>query len=199
VIEALRAATGHRHELLHTLMPLTVESTDIRDYCSHLAILREWLVPLDAWLHAFADEPQASVSRPIAERIALIDADLSHHPSRAHRRHEHPIAPPHKPRWPANANAAYRWGVRYVAEGSRLGGAVLYARLKERFAPHPLDFLRIGSQQPGPNWQCFVRAMAGELRTPEAIHEACNGALDAFDQLVEIALRHAEPDCVRTD
>ncbi|MDI7047229.1 hypothetical protein QMN58_27415, partial [Escherichia coli] len=76
-IETLRSATRHRHELLHCIMPLSVESTDVGDYLLHLSMLREWLTPIDVWLRAFADGPRENILRSISERIALIDADLA--------------------------------------------------------------------------------------------------------------------------
>jgi len=37
--------------------------------------------------------------------------------------------------------------------------------------------------------------MTNELCTPEAIQEACNGAVDAFDRLIDIALRPSQDVC----
>jgi heme oxygenase len=57
-----------------------------------------------------------------------------------------PAAPPRmrppQAAWPLDASPAWRWGVCYVIEGSQLGGAVLYKRLHERLAPHPLRYLK---------------------------------------------------------
>ena len=93
------------------------------------------------------------------------------------------------------ASPAYRWGVCYVVEGSQLGGAVLYKHLKERLAPHPLRFLQPCSESSGARWKAFLSLMANELCTPEAIREACNGAVDAFDRLIDIAQRPDQDVC----
>jgi heme oxygenase len=79
--------------------------------------------------------------------------------------------------------------VCYVIEGSRLGGAVLYAQLRERLAPHPLSYLKVGRDALGPQWQVFNREMGVDVQTPDAIREACEGAADAFDSLIVLARR----------
>jgi heme oxygenase len=87
--------------------------------------------------------------------------------------------------WPRQASEAYRWGVSYVIEGSQLGGAVLYKRLAERLAPHPLNYLR-GEEPPGPRWQQFITALRGAVTTAPQIEEACRGAQLAFDSLITL-------------
>ena len=87
--------------------------------------------------------------------------------------------------WPAQAGAAYRWGVCYVVEGSQLGGAVLYKRLASRLVPHPLDYLR-GNGSPGPRWQQFLAALRANVVEPAQIEDACAGARDAFDRLIAL-------------
>lgn len=206
VLDALRAATGDRHALLHTLMPLSVDSAALDDYLGHLAILRAWLAPIDTWLNSFDDGPQSSLhgaaqtaangSWALREnRLTLIDADLAHECT-----HESSYQTPHLDSRDASLaslasrgdrSAAYRWGVCYVIEGSQLGGAVLYARLKERLAPHPLGYLKAGRESLGPRWQAFIGAMTDEVRTPDEIRAACDGAVDAFDRLIDIVPRRS--------
>jgi hypothetical protein len=88
-------------------------------------LLRAWLAPLQAWLAGFADGPAFDH----APRLGLIDAD----PAEAGVAAASPAAYAHS--WPTAASPAYRWGVHYVIEGSQLGGAVLYERLRGRCAP----------------------------------------------------------------
>jgi heme oxygenase (biliverdin-IX-beta and delta-forming) len=194
VLAALRDATAERHELLHEIMPLSVDSVALRDYVAHLTILRDWLVPLDAWLEAFDDGPQSPSRPPQLDRLALIRADLAH-----------PSVDPHMLAgmtlqreargWSGARSAAYRWGVCYVIEGSQLGGAVLYARLKERLAPHPLGYLDAGRDTLSPRWKAWIHALAADVHTPVTIDEACRGAAEAFDRLIELAQRPAGADC----
>ncbi len=198
VIPALRAATTERHELLHRIMPLSLDSAALRDYLLHIALLREWLAPLEAWLGQFSDGPQSAALAPRLNRLALIDADLAHDAARDSMGAREPTdadAASHPQRWHGDASAAYRWGACYVVEGSQLGGAVLYARLKDRFASHPLGFLSAGRESLGPRWQAFVRAMSAEVNTPSAIDDACRGAADAFDRLIELAQRPTRAIC----
>ncbi|WP_336298113.1 biliverdin-producing heme oxygenase [Paraburkholderia bryophila] len=193
---ALRAATAARHELLHVIMPLSVKSAALRDYLAHLALLRDWLEPLEAWLRNFNDGPQAPTLPARIDRLALIDADLAHAAARRQDDPAHVAAPARMQAWRGAQSAAYRWGVCYVIEGSQLGGAVLYARLKDRLAPHPLGYLAAGRETLGARWQAFVRALFADLHTPATIDEACRGAADAFDRLIELAQCPTSAACV---
>jgi heme oxygenase len=194
VLAALRNATAERHELLHEIMPLSAHSVALRDYLAHLAILRDWLEPLEAWLETFNDGPQSPALPARINRLALIDADLVHASVDPRDLDAIPLASRAR-RWSGTQSAAYRWGVCYVIEGSQLGGAVLYARLKERLAPHPLGYLEAGRDALGPRWRAFTHAMSAQTHTPVSIDEACRGAADAFDRLIELAQRPAGADC----
>ncbi len=194
VLAALRDATAERHELLHEIMPLSVDSVALRDYLAHLAILRDWLEPLETWLQTFNDGPQSPALPARMNRLALIDADLAH-ASVGPRDLAAMALAGRARRWSGAQSAAYRWGVCYVIEGSQLGGAVLYARLRERLAPHPLGYLDTGRDTLGPRWRAFTQAMAIEVNTPVSIDEACRGAAEAFDRLIELAQRPAGADC----
>jgi heme oxygenase len=133
-------------------------------------MLRAWLGPIEAWLARFDDGPQVQVSR-----MAQIGADL-----------DEAIAPVSDVVWPLDASAAYRWGVSYVVEGSQLGGMVLYQRLKESLAPHPLRYLRGSAEGPGPRWRWFMLALKDAVKAPGDIDEACAGACDAFDRILAL-------------
>ena len=192
MLTALRAATAARHTVLDTGLPLAGEAPTLADYRDHLLMLRAWLAPMERWMDQFADGPlamqgqqntpvtQATQLLPVA-RTPLIDADLALiDPSL--------LLPEDSTPWPQHASAAYRWGVAYVVEGSQLGGAVLYKRLAERLAPHPLGYLRTEAG-PGPRWRMFLDALRGAVQSPKAVVEACQGACDAFDRLIA-ASRH---------
>ena len=168
-------------------MPLSVDSVSHGDYVAHIAILREWLKQLGAWLEQFTDGPQtARVLSPV-DRLALIEADLKHPAAGMAQRNIAAPANEETPRWRARSqSAAYRWGVCYVIEGSQLGGVVLYERLKERLAPHPLDYLALGRDASGKRWPNFVNAMCADLNAEARIEEACRGASDAFQHLIEL-------------
>ncbi|MBN3728397.1 biliverdin-producing heme oxygenase, partial [Burkholderia sp. Ac-20379] len=90
----------------------------------------------------------------------------------------------------AGATSAYRWGASYVIEGSQMGGAVLYQRLHERLAPHPLGFLATGRNGLSARWKAFVRGLAADVVAPAQIADACRGASEAFDRLVGLAGAH---------
>lgn len=178
-LAALRAATSERHERLDSGLPLSGPAPDLHDYAQHLALVRDWLAPLQAWLDGFGDGPRTVL--PAVERLALIAADL-----------DEPGMPALHARvtsgaWPHDASAAYRWGVAYVIEGSQLGGKVLYGKLAGRLAPHPLRYLRGADEGPGPRWRAFMLALNDHVNTPDQIADACAGARAAFDSILELA------------
>jgi len=184
VLAALRQATNARHERLDSGVPLSKLDATLADYASHLQLLRAWLAPMQDWLAGFHDGPQGAGGLPAAPHLALIEADLVEPSLAGYPAPDVPPAPP----WPAGASAAYRWGVAYVVEGSQLGGAVLYKRLAEQLAPHPLRYLRgAGGEGPGPRWRAFMLALRAEVRTDEDIADACAGACDAFDRILALA------------
>jgi heme oxygenase len=180
VLAALRTATASRHERLDSGLPLSAPAPSLADYAAHLRMVRDWLLPLQAWLDGHADGPRAEASLAPTGRLALIDADL--------REPGMPTVLPVRASsaWPDGASPAYRWGVAYVIEGSQLGGAVLHARLATPLAPHPLRYLR-GEGGPGPRWRAFMIALRAAVQSPQEIIDACAGACTAFDSILELA------------
>ncbi len=183
ILAALREATASRHAVLDHAMPLAQHTPTLRHYRDHLFLLRRWLAPLEAWQARFGDGPQDAAVLPPAPHLPLLDADLAH-PALS----DLPALPPAAidVPWFATDSAAYRWGVSYVIEGSRLGGTVLYRHHAERLAPHPLRYLHGDGTPPGPRWQQFLRALREAVQSPDAIATACAGARDAFDSLIAL-------------
>jgi heme oxygenase len=178
-LAALRSATASRHQALDSGLPIGADDASLSDYASHLAMLRAWLAPLQAWLRIFDDGPQAGPQFDQAGRLALIEQDLAEQGMPA----APGVAGPMRD-WPLDASPAWRWGVCYVIEGSQLGGAVLYQRLHERLAPHPLRYLKGADTGPGPRWRAFMQALRAHVRSPEDIVEASAGACAAFDSIL---------------
>ncbi|HEY0489908.1 MAG TPA: biliverdin-producing heme oxygenase [Telluria sp.] len=176
---ALRAATAERHELLDTGLPLAGPAPTLDDYRSHLRMLRTWLAPIEDWL---ASGPGPRDWLAPLRRVPLIDADLQDKSFASERE----PGPGEQAGWPHDASPAYRWGVAYVAEGSQLGGAVLYQRLAAQLAPHPLAYLRGEAAGPGPRWRSFMLALRENVRSEEEVAEACAGARDAFDRILAL-------------
>ncbi|MGO4477280.1 biliverdin-producing heme oxygenase [Massilia sp. 2TAF26] len=180
-LAALRSATASRHQALDSGLPIGADDASLGDYASHLAMLRAWLAPLQAWLTGFADGPQCGPQFDQAQRLALIEQDLAERGMPAA-----PLPAPAASDWPAAASPAWRWGVCYVIEGSQLGGAVLYQRLHRRLAPHPLRYLKGNEAGPGPRWRSFMQVLREQVRSPEEILEACAGACAAFDSILAL-------------
>jgi heme oxygenase len=182
VLGALRRATAERHDILDRAMPLAAAAPSLADYAAHLALLHAWLVPIEAWLAGYHDGPQDPARLAPAPRAAVIEADLAD-----------PAMPPlpqlptmATPAWPDGAGAAYRWGVCYVIEGSQLGGAVLFKRLRGALAPHPLTYLGADGAAVGARWQQFLVQLRADVTSPCAVADACAGACDAFDRLLAL-------------
>jgi heme oxygenase len=183
-LAALRAATASRHELLDSSLPIGAPDATLADYAAHLRLLRAWLAPLEKWLDGFPGGPDGAC----AERLALIEADL-HDAAQADPSGDDGAGAPHGPAMPplpAAASAAYRWGVCYVVEGSQLGGTVLYQRLHERLAPHPLRYLKGEAAGPGKRWRAFMAALREAVRSEADIADACAGACAAFDRILAL-------------
>jgi heme oxygenase len=181
-LAALRLATASRHQELDSGLPIGAADASLEDYATHLAMLRAWLAPLQAWMASFGNGPQFDQTA----RLALIDQDLAEQGMPAA-----PAVPDALDGWPSAASPAWRWGVCYVIEGSQLGGAVLYQRLHAQLAPHPLRYLKGLDAGPGPRWRTFMLALREHVRSPAEIDDACAGACAAFDSILALDLHKA--------
>lgn len=152
-------------------MPLAKPTANWSDYLDHLQMLASWLSPVENWLSGFGDGPQSKHAPEFIRYTDLIIADLG---DAYNASNTNAI-------WFKTDNAAYRWGICYVIEGSQLGGEFLYKRLSTQLAPHELTYLQ--SKQAG-RWPKFLQVMAKEVTTQGQINSACDGAMDAFDALL---------------
>ena len=187
VLTALRQATAQRHAELDAHTPLAAGEVDLRAYHDHLRLLERWLAPIQGWMAQFDDGPK------LPDYLHAIREDLAH-ASLAGMPAPLSSVDTTDMAWPLQRGAAWRWGVCYVVEGSQLGGAMLYKRLAERLAPHPLNYLR-GAGSPGPRWQQFIGALRKHVVDAGQIAEGCEGARQAFDIL--IALNRVRPRVTR--
>lgn len=153
-------------------MPLAKIDATWDDYREHLQMLFAWLTPIDNWLAGFSNGPQGKQAPSIIRYSDIILQDLG----------DSLEIPQQNMTWASSENAAYRWGVCYVVEGSQLGGEFLYKRLAQRLSPHKLTYLQ--RKEPG-RWPAFLQCMATELTTQDTIDKACAGARDAFDALLK--------------
>lgn len=79
---------------------------------------------------------------------------------------------------------------------------MLYARLNQRLAPHPLGYLQAGREQAGARWSAVMKALRSQVQAAShdssngepdrGVADALQGASDAFDALIALA-RQAEP------
>ncbi|QTD45849.1 biliverdin-producing heme oxygenase [Ottowia testudinis] len=173
----LRAATTALHARIDVAMPLARRAPDLADYLEHLLLLRDWLSALRCalpGLPGMGGEYEAVIAD--AELAATLTGQA---------------VPPFNPTPAPEAAAlraldagphaaAARLGVRYVIEGSHLGGKVLRRRWSERLAPHPLNYLNAGG---GSRWAAFLTELAGRAWTAGERAAACRGAVLAFELL----------------
>ena len=170
VLAALRDATTERHRIVDRVLPLAGPHPTQDDYFEHLRLMRAWLSPLERWLGSGTRD------------TARVEADLAHAGI--------PFDPEPdclgKISWRADASAPYRWGARYVIEGSRLGAAALYRRLRFTLRADNLRYLRGEGSASADRWARFLRELRAAVQNPADIAEACRGAGDAFDALLEV-------------
>lgn len=156
---ALRAATGGDHERLDAIFG-TFGLADARGYRAFLRAHARALVPIERHLAASA---AITGWRPRAPLLAADLAALGEMP------------PP--PLALAAPSEAALWGMRYVVEGSRLGGALLARQVGEGLPAAYLD-----AQHGRGEWRAFLEALdaAGDAGGEDWRAEAAAGAQTAF-------------------
>ncbi|SFF15533.1 biliverdin-producing heme oxygenase [Paracidovorax wautersii] len=185
-LAALRQATQERHARLDAQLPIARPDARLHDYTCHARALSAWLAALAPELRAIeAATPDFRFDEPA--RLAALHADLLDAGAIAAQS----AVPPGAATQAAIAQAlqehaalpmACRWGIAYVVEGSQLGGQVLFRRLAERLAPHPLRYLQgRGSEGTAARWRAFIEQLRGRLASPADVQAACAGACAAFD------------------
>jgi len=177
----VRAATAARHERLDSALPVARAGAGMREYRAHLRLLRDWLLPMQAWERNFDDGPQDPHRLPRSERLRWLLDDLD-------ELGECTRASTTASQWPARATPAWRWGVAYVVEGSQLGARVLLARLQPHLGEHrPRLLAGGGSERAGVRWRNFLQAFAISVEGDDATDDACEGAQHAFEQVARLA------------
>ena len=181
VRDALRQATAPLHAEVDASLPLARPSPTLADYREHLQLLRDWTdalrqLPGDA---ARLDAQAAALGADLAgcDRLLGAPAPVDAPPLRSTL--SGPIADP----------AAFGWGVAYVIEGAQLGGQMLYRRLAEPLAPHPLAYLQGAGRDTGARWKAFLAALRQQLASPAQVQAACEGAVAAFSLLLRLHRR----------
>ena len=111
------------------------------------------------WLEV--SDPYPEPHRAADFQTSWIDADLAESglKAEADKRPGEPAAG--QPR-----SISYRWGARYVIEGSRLGAAVLYGRLSSALRPHKLRYLQGDDGTFRPPLAEFLRELRASVRRP---------------------------------
>lgn len=175
-LQLLRQATQTVHDRFDAGLGIASEDAGLPDYLGHLRAMRSWMRETRPLWRDVEEPALRQTQRNNELRLDLIEADLCD----AGIGDEAPLAAVRLPEAPINA--AFLWGVAYVTEGSRLGGKVLYRRLGERLAPHPLRFFQGPADEATPAWPAFIAALRENLNGPEDLDAARQGALWAFDQ-----------------
>lgn len=137
----LREATRADHEEVDDLFG-TLGFADAQAYGRFLTAHARALLPIERWLH---DAPADIPGR--ADRGAALRADMDALGI--------PVPQADAPDWPHDP--ATLWGVAYVLEGSRLGGAML-----SRQVPEGLPHAYLGAVHAPGGWRNFLQAMETE-------------------------------------
>lgn len=156
-------------------MGLSGQDMTIGTYARALQVLHAvrvgWTPALSEWFHGLGTIH--------SERLAADLADLT----------RSPLAPAEPP---CIRNDAEAWGVRYVLEGSALGGQVILrdAAALGLSACHGARYFAGNGQDTGRHWTQFLLELdlAAQTHDPAAIE--C-GAVTAFSSLHDVAVRHA--------
>jgi heme oxygenase len=171
-LQALRGSTQQLHAQLDRGLPLAQADASLADYALHLVVLRDWQQALSPWLSRTGHAGLA---------LGLIAQDLADCPFDIdHSAEPVDLTPVHRV---DDGSLAFCWGMAYVLEGSRLGGQVLYRRLRTRLAPHPLRYLGERGAD-GTSWGDTLKALRQVLATEEARRASCAGAVAAFQTLL---------------
>jgi heme oxygenase len=180
-LAAVRAATSARHAALDAGLPIGREGAGLPDVVAHLAMLRDWLVPMVAWLERDAD------ASPGFARLRGGLADVRHDIAALQGKGIDVPAPrPAPAARTRRTTPAFHWGVAYVIAGSSLGGRLLARRLAPVLAGLPLRMFRDDASVAA-GWREFLQAFESAVRGPAAIEAACEGARMAFDRLLALA------------
>lgn len=181
MLTQLRAATRAVHEQLDSTLPIGRPQATLHDYVCHAQAIAAWLAALQPHLQPLQRQ-HGCLAQGLEARLQALCADLQEAgiaglplPCRETEQQLQQALLAH----PMQADAL-RWGAAYVAEGSQLGGQVLYRRLAARLAPHRLRYLQgPGAAGTAGRWRDFVAQLRGYV-VPSAIPAACSGALAAF-------------------
>jgi heme oxygenase len=169
----LRAATHRLHQTLDSGLPLAGPAPGLMDYAQHLCVLRDWEAAISGWLRRTGAD---------SDSLVLIGLDLADCAG-ADQPAALPALSPKAVHTRDDGSLAFCWGIRYVLEGSRLGSQVLWRRLRERLAPHPLRYLSASSQA-RPGWPEIVATLRSQLAAEAALRAGCEGAEAAFELLL---------------
>lgn len=169
----LRVATQRLHQTLDRGLPLAGPAPGLMDYALHLCVLRDWEAAITSWLQRTG----AGSDSLFLIRLDLADCASTDLPSALPRLSPEPV------RARDDGSLAFCWGMRYVLEGSRLGGQVLWRRLRDRLAPHPLRYLN-ASGKAGPRWPEIQATLRAQFAAKPALQAGCQGAEAAFELLL---------------
>ncbi len=172
-LSSLRSATAEMHTRLDTQLPIAREDAGLADYLQHVGFIASWLEEIDH-LRERADGWPAGWAEAQRGRRARIACDLAGAGTIA-------VASPANIAAPLSLPPGFGWGVAYVVEGSQLGGQMLYRRLRERLAPHGLQYLA-GDGSTG-QWPRFMAALRSDITTDARLQGALDGAAWAFASL----------------
>ncbi|MGI4953697.1 MAG: biliverdin-producing heme oxygenase [Janthinobacterium lividum] len=166
----MRAATAAAHQRLEDVMALDTDRLTRARYAAALQVLHAMRAGWDPGLAALFGQPPGPHAQWLAQDLAALG--VSSLP---------PLAMP-------AMDAAEGWGMRYVLEGSALGGRVLLRRAEWMgLSPDAgARYFAGEGAETGPRWKRFLQAL-DQAATPEAVPLIVQGARRSFEALAEAA------------
>ena len=88
-------------------------------------------------------------------------------------------------KFPANTCQSFALGVLYVCEGSTLGGQIIGPRVSRALQRNDVTrYYQCYGENTRQHWQEVLALLNQQLRTPEAVAQAIDGAQWAFNSLI---------------
>jgi heme oxygenase len=167
---ALRAATAAAHQRLEDVMALDTERLTRARYAAALQVMHAMRAGWDPGLAALFGHPPGPHVEWLEQDLAALGVNS--------------LAPMAMPAMDPTEG----WGMRYVLEGSALGGRVLLRRA-ERMGLRPdagARYFAGEGAETGARWKRFLQALNHAAR-PEAVPLIVQGARRSFEALAEAA------------
>lgn len=184
VLARLKLATKALHAEIDAHLPLAARDAGRDDYLAHLRLLQTWLAAIAPPIARGADRLAEFAAVSNQTSLALLQRDLAA-AGLAARPPQATLAT--LARHADIDQAAFRWGMQYVIEGSYMGAGVLHKRLAPQWPDCPMYFFGHVAAGNRARWAGFAEAIEQAVAGHAALARAEQGAIHAFAHFIECA------------